>query len=109
MSRYVMISRRDQNEEDVCKLLPMDKFNDRVKKVDVPTGLLVNIPKDMSVGLLTRLAKTPIGRSKNGHVTLSGKETELKFDDVMRDIYYRRFSDEFEEFYCILRKYGITF
>lgn len=114
MSRYLLIPVNKQGCNDVNgKLLPMEKFNEQAKEVDVFSGLLVPPPKgvglDVCGSLMMRLAKTPVGRSKDGYVTDGGKETDVKYDDALRDISNGIFLDKYERFYCILREHGITF
>lgn len=114
MSRYLLIPKVDRNsDEDQLALLPMEKFTDQIRTIEVSKGILVPLPvqmnSDMARALLIKLSKSGLGRSKDGFLIAGSKVTNIKFDNAIKDICRGNFSELYEEFYCILRRHGITF
>lgn len=109
MARYLVT----QSKKDIVVLLPMDKFNSQKRTIEVSEDLFLAPPKAISsnagLKLMMRLSKTSIGRSKDGFVTDGCKTTGINYDDAIASICNKEFSEIFEDFYCILRKHGITF
>lgn len=90
----------------------MDKFNGQKKVIELSDDLMVEPPESLSTSaamrLMMRLSKTSVGRSKDGFVTDGTKVIGIKYDDAIASFCNGNFSEHFEEFYCILRKNGIT-
>lgn len=111
MSRYLMIP--STSDLDKLSLLPMDGITDQMKTIELPHGLTVPLPPDLDTvavrTLLIKLSKTKLHRSKDGFLIDGTKTLNIKFDDAIRDACNGNFSHFYEEFYCILRKHGITF
>jgi hypothetical protein len=115
MSRYLLIptARNTQTEVDKLALMPMERITDQMKTVEIPHGISVPLPPDLDSDaartLLIKLAKTGLHRSKDGLLIDGSKTLQIKFDDAIVDFCRGNFSDFYEDFYCILRKHGITF
>ena len=114
MSRYLLLPKVIRvSEDDQLVLVPMEKFTEQIRTVDVPKGLLVPLPpemnSDMGRALLIKLSKSGLGRSKDGFLIVGNKVMNFKYDDAIINICRGDFSDVYEEFYCILRSLGITF
>ena len=113
MSRYLLVPEVKGEEEDKVVLIPMEGITEQIKTTLIPEGLVVSPPSTMNSmtgrTLLIRLAKTTIARSKDGFVTVGKRMLNINFDEVVSDICRGKFSEQFEEFYTILRQQGITF
>ena len=113
MSRYLLVPEVKGEEEDKVVLIPMEGITEPNKLVILPARLAISPPPVMNSTfgrtLLIRLAKTNIGRSKDGLVTVGKRIMKINFDEAVADICKGRFSEKYEDFYTILRQQGITF
>ena len=125
MSRYILIpnngfhhnKQNSFNGFDSYSLVPAEGFNEQSKSIQIPSGLnpYDNIytrvkNKNKLKRLLLKLSKTEIGRNKDGFVT-DGHNVlhDIRFDNAVLDICNGVFLDYYENFYCLLRRFGITF
>ena len=126
MSRYLLIPNNgfhhDKHQNsfngfDSYSLVPSEGFNEQSKSIQIPSGLnpYDNIytrvkNKNKFKRLLLKLSKTEIGRNKDGFVTDGHNVLHgIRFDNAVLDICNGVFSDYYENFYCLLRRFGITF
>lgn len=88
------------------------------KEINIPNGLIVDICQDLEDKipdkkalrlLVTDLAKQDILETRDGFISMRGKELGLKFRDVVVNILNSSFLEEYEDFLLDLRKIGITF
>ena len=126
MSRYLLVPtdafRHDKHHStlngfDSNSLVPVEGFNAQSKNVIIPSGL--NSYNDVYTKvknknkfkrLLLKIAKTDIGRNKDGYVTDGHNVLHgISYDNAVLDSCNGIFSDYYETFYCLLRRYGITF
>ena len=126
MSRYLLIptnvfqldkQQSSLNGFESYSLTPAEGFNEQSKNIKIPTGLnpyndvytrVKN--KNKFKRLLLKIAKTDIGRNKDGFVTDGHNVLRgISFDNAVLDSCNGRFSDYYESFYCLLRRFGITF
>ena len=105
------------NIQDSYVLVPTDGFHGEPKEIKLPIGLnpikelYINVKNKKKLKkLLLRLSRTDIGRTKDGLV--ADKNTVLhniNFTDAIINSCNGKFFESYEEFYCLLRKFGITF
>ena len=124
MSRYLLVpsetwnrSERFSGTQDSYILMPTDGFHGEPKEIKLPKGLNPNKELYKNVKnkkklkkLLLRLSRTDIGRTKDGLV--ADKNTVLhniNFTDAIINSCNGKFFESYEEFYCLLRKFGIIF
>ena len=98
-------------------MIPTEGFYSEPRELQLPSGLnpyaefYKNIKnKNKFIKLLLQLAKTDIGRNLDGVVT--DKQNILhgiSFNDAILNSCNGIFLDSYEEFYCLLRRFGITF
>ena len=105
------------NNQDSYVLVPTDGFHDEPKEIKLPKGLNPNKELYKNVKntkklkkLLLRLSRTDIGRTKDGLVTNKNNVLyNINFTDAIIDSCNGKFLKSYEEFYCLLRKFGIIF
>ena len=105
------------NNQDSYVLVPTDGFHDEPKEIKLPKGLNPNKELYKNVKntkklkkLLLRLSRTDIGRTKDGLVTNKNNVLHnINFTDAIIDSCNGKFLKSYEEFYCLLRKFGIIF
>jgi len=105
------------NNHDSYVLVPTDGFHGEPKAIKLPKGLNPNKELFKNVKnkkklkkLLLRLSRTEISRTKDGLV--ADKNTVLhniNFTDAIINSCNGKFFESYEEFYCLLRKFGIIF
>ena len=124
MSRYLLVpsetwnrSARFSGKQDSYMLMPTDGFHGGPKELKLPKGLNSNKDiykkvknKKKLKKLLLRLSRTDIGRTKDGFVAdKSNVLHNINFTDAIINSCNGNFFKSHEEFYCLLRKFGITF
>ena len=117
MSRYILIPNlQDNSINDIIYVVPTEGITDHIRTVELPKGLLPRITNTKQIksdkkfiNLLFKLSKTNIGRNKDGLMTIGSKVLDTKFDDFVINCCNGKFKDDYENVYCILRNYGITF
>lgn len=118
MSRYIVIPKQEgeHTARDVFHLIPTEGIIEQIKDIELPEGIIPNITENRQVhsekefnNLLLKFSKANIGRSKDGFITIGSKVSDIKFDDFAVDCCNGVFKEEYENVYCILRNYGITF
>ena len=105
------------NNQDSYVLVPTDGFHDEPKEIKLPKGLNPNKELYKNVKntkklkkLLLRLSRTEIGRTKDGFVADKNNVLHnIDFNHAIINTCNGKFSESHEEFYCLLRKFGITF
>ncbi len=124
MSRYLLVPSETSNgsehfsdKQDSYFLIPTEGFHGAPKVLKLPKGLNSNKDiyrkvknKKKLRKLLLRLSKTDIGRTKDGFVTDKNNVLHnINFTDAIINSCNGKFFESHEEFYCLLRKFGITF
>ena len=124
MSRYLLVpsetwnrSERFSDKQDSYILMPTDGFHGRPKELKLPKGLNSNKDiykkvksKTKLKKLLLRLSRTDIGRTKDGFVADKNNVLHnIDFTDAIINSCNGNFLKSHEEFYCLLREFGITF
>ena len=117
MSRYVLFPGGMQNAgKQSYFLIPVDGFSQSMKKVTLPANLcpydwifLKVDDTERLKKLLIKLSKTEIQRTKDGLVIDNNDSIMIDYNDAMVSSCNNSFSSKFENFYCLLRKHGITF
>ncbi len=124
MTRYLLVpsemwsgSENFSGKQDSYFLVPTEGFHGGVKEIKLPNGLNSNKELYKNVKnkkkikkLLLRLSRTEIGRTKDGFV--ADKDNVLHnvdFNDAIINSCNGKFLESHEGFYCLLRKFGITF
>ena len=97
-------------------LVAADGFNNSIKKISLPANLYAHEwifskanDTDKLKKLLLKLSKTEIQRTKDGLVIDDNDNIAINYNDAVVTSCNNNFSSEFEKFYCMLRKHGITF
>ena len=123
MSRHLLVPseiwgpENFSNEQDSYVLVPTDGFHGEPKEIKIPKGLnpykelYKNVKNKKKLKkLLLRLSRTDIGRTKDGLVADKNIVLHnINFIDAILNSCNGKFLESYEEFYCLLRKYGITF
>ena len=113
MSRYILFP---EKQDGIFALYPVDS-NESVKHIRLNKELFdgyrvfkrVYDPEKL-VNLLYRIIqKTDISRTKEGLISDENKNLLISYDDALIDSCNSKFNKKYEQFYCILRKFGITF
>lgn len=126
MSRFLLVPseawQRNPTTELLSKsdsyfLIPTEGFHDEPRELQLPNGLNPYVElykkiknKNKFKKLLLQLAKTDIRRNMDGVVT--DKQNILhgiSFNDATLNSCNGNFFDSYEAFYCLLRRFGITF
>ena len=104
-----------EGDEETFRLISTEGLSEQVTNVDVPIGLIPRLYNEHDAQsrvldkLMIKFAKANFSRSKDGLVTVGSKVMNIKFDDFVLDCCNGKFSQCYEELYCLLRKNGITF
>jgi len=124
MSRYLLVpsevwngSETFSNKHDSYFLVPTDGFHGESKEIELPKGLNPNKELYKNVKnkkklkkLLLRLSRTDVGRTKDGFVADKNNVLHnVDFNDAIINSCNGKFLESYEGFYCLLRKFGITF
>ena len=124
MSRYLLVPSETSNgsehfsdKQDSYFLIPTEGFHGAPKELKLPKGLDPNKELYKNVKnkkklkkLLLRLSRTDIGQTKDGFVTDKNNVLhDINFIDAIINSCNGNFLKSHEEFYCLLRKFGITF
>ena len=124
MSRYLLVpsgvwngSENGSSKQDSYFLVPTEGFHGDPKELKLPKGLNSNeeIYKNVKnkkklKKLLLRLSRTDIGQNKDGLVTDKNNVlNNVNFTDAIINSCNGKFLKSYEEFYCLLRKFGIIF
>ena len=124
MSRYLLVpsgawngSENFSSKQDSYFLVPTQGFHGEPKEVKLPKGLNSNEEVYKNVKnkkklkrLLLRLSRTDIGRTKDGFVADKNDVLhDINFTDAIINSCNGNFFESYEEFYCLLRKFGIIF
>ena len=124
MSRYLLApsemwsgSENFSNKPDSYVLVPTDGFHGEPKEIKLPKGLNPNKELYKNVKnkkklkkLLLRLSRTDIGQTKDGFVADKNAVLHsINFTDAIINSCNGKFFESYEEFYCLLRKFGIIF
>ena len=116
MSRYILVPGNESLEtkgNNTCLLIPTEGLGEEIKYTEIPNTLVPSLQNEKSSKMLDKLmlkiSKANISRSKDGLVTVGSRIMNTKFDDFVLDCCNGRFSECYEELYCLLRKNGITF
>lgn len=122
MSRYILFPssrhlKEDNSDQELYVLVPVEGLQKQTKELYLPSGLNPYLQVFKTVKyrkklrqLLLQLAKTDIRRNKDG--TVGDKHRTLQnidYDNAVLDSCNGNFREIYEEFYCLLRKVGITF
>ena len=111
MSRYILLP---GPSKDLFVLVSADDFQ-QTKLLEVPDELIdTSIYKKVKSreklnNLLYRLSQSKISKTMDGLVKDKNKIYNIKYDDAVISCCNNDFTNSFEEFYCILKKYGIEF
>ena len=111
MSRYVLLPCESKN---LFVLVSCEDLN-QTHTIELPEELYdMNIfnnvnNRNSANNLLYRICKSEISKTMDGFVKDRNCKCDLKFDEVVINCCNNIFQECFEEFYCILRKYGIIF
>ena len=111
MSRYVLLPGESKN---LFVLVSCEDLN-QTHTIELPEELYdMNIfnnvnNRNSANNLLYRICKSDISKTMDGFVKDRNCKCDLKFDEVVINCCNNIFQECFEEFYCILRKYGIIF
>ena len=124
MSRHLLVptemwgwSENFSNNQDSYVLVPTDGFHGEPKDIKLPKGLNPNKELYKNVKnkkklkkLLLRLSRTDICRTKDGVVADKNNVLlNINFTDAIINSCNGKFFESYEEFYCLLRKFGIIF
>ena len=114
MSRFILTPRQDfeSREYEHFLLIPTEGISEEPKCIELPYGLVPRLhsgKSDMLHELMMKISKANIGRSKDGLVTVGSRVMDINFDEFITDSYNGKFSECYEELYCVLRDNGITF
>ena len=111
MSRYVLLPGESKN---LFVLVSCEDLN-QTHIIELPEELYdMNIfnnvnNRNSANNLLYRICKCEISKTMDGFVKDRNSKCNLRFDEAVIDCCNNVFQERFEEFYCILRKYGIIF
>ena len=113
MSRYILFPGSNSR----YFLIPVEGFNQSVQEITLPINLdvhnkLFSEANDIKAfkNLLVKISKTRIQRTKDGKIyDNNNNNINVDYDRAILDSCNDNFSNDFEEFYCILRQHGITF
>ena len=116
MSRYILVPSPldlELKDKERFLLMPTEGLTEEAKSIELPGGLVPRLytgrSKKMIDNLLVKISKANISRSKDGLVTVGSRVMGTKFDDFVLDCCNKKFSECYEELYCLLRENGITF
>ena len=124
MTRYLLVpsevwngSESFSSKQDSYFLVATEGFHGGAKELKLPKGLNPNKElyknvknKKKLIKLLLRLSRTEIGRTKDGLVADKNNVLHnVNFDHAIINSCNGKFFESYEEFYCLLRKLGITF
>ena len=124
MTRYLLVpsemwsgSENFSNNRDSYVLVPADGFHGEPKEIKLPKELNPNKELYKNVKnkkklkkLLLRISRTEIGRTKDGFVADKNNVLHnVDFNHAIIDSCNGKFLKSYEEFYCLLRKFGIIF
>ena len=111
MSRYVLLPGESKN---LFVLVSCEDLN-QTHTIELPEELYdmdifnnVNNKKSAN-NLLYRICKSEISKTMDGFVKDRNSKCNLRFYEAVINCCNIMFKEYFEEFYCILRKYGIIF
>ena len=114
MSRYILVPGGESSEgKNISLLIPTEGLGEEIKYTEIPNALIPRLQNGKSSktleNLMLKISKANISRSKDGLVTVGSRVINTKFDDFVLDCCNGRFSECYEELYCLLRKNSITF
>ena len=111
MSRYILLP----GELKDSFVLVSNKDCFQTKTIELPNELYsMNIfekvkNRNKANALLYRISTSKISRTLDGFIKDKNNVCTSKYDEGIINCCNNRFKESFEEFYCILRKYGIIF
>ena len=102
---------------DTYFLVPTEGFQSESREIQLPSGLnpypklhLRVTNKKKFKKMLLKLLKANITRNKDGFVTDGNNILHgIDYNNAVVDSCNGNFFKSYEEFYCLLRKFGITF
>ena len=105
------------DKEDSYVLVSIDGFHGEPREIKLPKGLNPNKELYKNVKnkkklkkILLRLSRTDIGQTKDGLVADKNAVLHnINFIDAIINSCNGKFFESYEEFYCLLRKFGIIF
>ncbi len=112
MSRYILFP---QNEPSIFAFIPADGFCNQIKTIRLPDGIAyVNIfskvhNRNQLRKLLYKILKTDIQRTKDGLVADKYSTINTEYDEALVKSCNGIFLNNYEKFYCLLRRNGVTF
>ena len=124
MSRHLLVpsemwsgSENFFDKEDSYVLVSIDGFHGEPREIKLPKGLNPNKELYKNVKnkkklkkILLRLSRTDIGQTKDGLVADKNAVLHnINFIDAIINSCNGKFFESYEEFYCLLRKFGIIF
>ena len=111
MSRYILLP---GGSKDSFVLVSSEDLN-QTRTVELPDELYdMNIfnnvkNRNRANNLLYRISRSEISKTMDGFVKNGNTKCALRFDEAVITCCNNTFKEFFEEFYCILRRYGIIF
>ena len=107
---------REDGNYNIFQLIPTEGLTELIKHIELPEGVIPKIYETMKVNdneqfnkLMLKFSKANIGRNKDGLITINNKVLGIRFDDFAVDSCNGIFKEEYENVYCLLRNFGITF
>ena len=111
MSRYILLPSK---LKDSFVLVSIEDLN-QTHTIELPEELydmtiFENVHnRNIANNLLYRIGRSEISKTIDGFVKDRNTKCDTKFDEAVISCCNNNFQECFEEFYCILRKYGIIF
>lgn len=119
MTRYILepFVVEEGFESDSFILTPTEGFQKQSREIQLPKGLMSFkklcaqvIQKNRMRKLFLQLNKSDIHRNKDGHVCCRNITLDnVDFVSAIMDSCNGVFKEKYEDFYCLLRRCGITF
>ena len=109
MSRHILIP-----NGGIYELIPIDQSLPK-EKVILPKELLTdnmfnNVQDKAKLNrLLSKMSRTGISRTNNGQIKDNSTCLNINFDDAIVSCCDGNFNEKFNDFYSVLKYYGITF
>ena len=111
MSRFILLPAESKNRF----VLVSSENPHRTKTIDLPDELydmeIFNKVKNRTKvnNLLYRISRSRISRTMDGFIKDKNNVCNVNYADGVISCCNNRFNECFEEFYCILKNYGIIF